>query len=506
MGPVEGHEMNASDNLLLEMSSISKSYGSVRALIDVDFQLKAGEVMALLGENGAGKSTLVKMLSGLVTPDAGSIVLRGSPIDIGSPHAARTAGIAVVQQELSLVPNLTVAENLFIGASEVKGAWTGRKLSKLAKPLLEQVGLQDLNPRRFVSSLSIGEMQLVEIARLLGRNAEIFILDEPTAALSDVEIQRVLSVVRNLTASGRTVIYVTHRLGEVFDIADRATIFRNGQSLEPVPVASLTIESLIERMLGRHLGDMYPPRPKEFGPVRLEVTDLETSGLVAPVSISGRQGEIVGLAGQLGSGAPSILRSIVGIGFTSEGSVTLDGEDITGVSQQKAIAMGIGYCSDDRKRDGIFALQAVTKNISSPALGTVSTAGWLSSRRERGLGRDVSERFAFDAARLTADAGNLSGGNQQKVAVGKWLSITPKVLLLEEPTRGVDVGARAEIYRTLRALANEGITIVFASSDLAEVHGLADTIVTFYRGKQIRVAPASEISESQMMMDVTSQA
>jgi len=498
--------MSASGDVLLDMTDISKSYGSVKALVDVNFELKSGEVMALLGENGAGKSTLVKVLSGLVSPDSGSITLRGVTTNLGSPHLAREAGIAVVQQELSLVPNLTVAENLFIGGTDVKGAWTGRKLRDLARPLLEQVGLADLDPRRFVSSLSVGEMQLIEIARLLGRNAEILILDEPTAALSDVEIQRVLKVVKNLTGSGRTVIYVTHRLGEVFEIADRATIFRNGRSLDPVLVSDLTIDSLIERMLGRHLGDMYPGRTSHFGPVRLEVTDLETPGLVAPASITARQGEIVGLAGQLGSGAPTLLRSVVGIGFTSSGTVRLDGVDVTGASLQKAKSMGVGYCSDDRKRDGIFALQSVIKNISSPALPTVSTGGWLSAKRERNLGRSVSDKFAFDAARLNGDAGNLSGGNQQKVAVGKWLSISPKVLLLEEPTRGVDVGARAEIYRTLRALADEGLAIVFASSDLAEVHGLADTVATFYRGRQVRVAPVSEISESQMMLDVTRQA
>lgn len=490
-------------NALLEMSGISKSYGQVKALADVSFSLRAGEVMALLGENGAGKSTLVKLLSGLITPDAGAITLNGQAVSISSAHEARVAGIAVVQQELSLVPSLTVAENLFIGASDVRGAWTGKRLSAMARPLLEQVGLGDLNPRRFTETLSVGEMQLVEIARLLGRNAEIFILDEPTAALSDVEIQRVMAVVKRLTAQGRSVIYVTHRLGEVFEVADRATIFRNGMSLEPVAVSNLTIETLVERLLGRQLGEMYPPRATAFGPVRLEITGLESPGLAEPVSISARQGEIVGLAGQLGSGAPAVLRSIVGISFTSSGTVTVDGSDITRASRMKAIASGIGYCSDDRKRDGVFQLQSVTKNFSSSAITGVSTAGWLSTRREKSMARGVAAKFAFDENRLSSNAGDLSGGNQQKVAVGKWLSINPKVLLVEEPTRGVDVGARAEIYRNLRGLAEEGLTILFVSSDLAEVHGLADTVVTFYRGRLVRSLPVEEFSEQQMMLDVT---
>ena len=492
-----------SQQVLLEMTGISKSYGHVKALSDVSFNLRKGEVMALLGENGAGKSTLVKLLSGLITPDEGTIVLDGQEIQIRNPHEARQAGVAVVQQELSLVPTLTVAENLFIGAKDVKGAWTGRKLSALAKPLLERVGLGDMDPRRFTETLSVGEMQLVEIARLLGRNAQIFILDEPTAALSDVEIQRVLGVVKKLTAEGNTIIYVTHRLGEVFEIADRATIFRNGKSLDPVAVSDLTIETLVERMLGRHLGEMYPPKGADFGPVRLEITGLETPGLAEAVSLSARQGEIVGLAGQLGSGAPAVLRSVVGISFTSSGSVVIDGEDITRASRQEAIGDGIGYCSDDRKSDGIFALQSVAKNFSSAAMGSVSTAGWLSGRREKALARSVAEKFAFDPKRIGTNAGNLSGGNQQKVALGKWLAITPKVLLVEEPTRGVDVGARAEIYRNLRNLANEGMTILFASSDLAEVHGLSDTVATFYRGRLVDVKPVGEYSEQQMMLDVT---
>jgi ABC-type sugar transport system ATPase subunit len=495
--------VNSANEYVLEMTDISKSYGHVKALSDVRFQLRSGEVMALLGENGAGKSTLVKILSGLVTPDAGSIRFKGEEIAIKSPHDARAAGIAVVQQELSLVPTLTVAENLFIGAKDVKGAWTSRKLAAMGRPLLERVGLGDMDPRRLTETLSVGEMQLVEIARLLGRNAGIFILDEPTAALSDIEIERVMGVVRRLTEQGSTVIYVTHRLGEVFEIADRATVFRNGRSLDPVAVADLTVATLVERMLGRDLGEMYPSRAASLGPVRVEITDLETPGLVAPVTVTARQGEIVGLAGQLGSGAPAVLRSVMGIGFTSGGSVKVDGVEVTRASRQRMIASGVGYCSDDRKKDGIFALQSVIQNFSSAALGSVSRLGWLLGGRERALARRVSAAFAFDEKRVSARAGNLSGGNQQKVALGKWLAIAPKVLLVEEPTRGVDVGARAEIYRNLRDLADQGLTILFVSSDLAEVHGLSDTVVTFYRGRMIASRAAVEYPEQQMMLDVT---
>lgn len=488
---------------LLEIRNLSKSYGLVRALDSIDFTLKAGEVMALLGENGAGKSTLVKLLSGLISSDSGTMKLRGNEIALGTPHAAREAGIAVVQQEISMIPTLTIAENLFLGATEFKGLWTRKRLAARARPLLEQIGLDDLDPRRIAGSLSIGELQLVEIARLLSRNAEIFILDEPTAALSDVEIERVVGVVKRLTENGFTVIYVTHRLGEVFALADRATIFRNGKSLDPVLVKDLTLDTLVERLLGRHLGEMYPERASKFGEESVEVVNLESPGLKQPVSLRARKGEIFGLAGQLGSGTTSVLRAMVGNSYTASGSVYVDGADVSGVSLRKALRSGVAYASDDRKRDGVFQMQTVGTNLSAPALSLISRAGWVSRRKEKALAELAMEKFAIDRDRIDSMAGNLSGGNQQKVAVGKWLSISPGVLLLEEPTRGVDVGARAEIYRNLRALAEEGLTIIFSSSDLAEIKGLADTIATFYRGRVVRVSAAEEMSMEQLLLDVT---
>jgi ribose transport system ATP-binding protein len=494
--------VSADGALLVAARGVSKHYGPVRALDDVSFELRRGEVMALLGENGAGKSTLVKILSGLVDPDAGTIEIDGQPADLSSARRSRTAGIAVVQQELSLVPTLTAGENVFLGG-RFGGLWTGRRVAQRARPYLAQVGLGDLNPRTYVSSLSVAERQLVEIARLLAREARILILDEPTAALSDVEIARVNRVVRALADAGQGVVYVTHRLGEVFDIGDRATVFRNGQSGDPVPVSELTIDSLVERMLGRPLEAMFPPGATSFGEVRLAVDGLEAPGLVEPVSLTVRQGEILGLAGQIGSGAPTLLRAVAGIALTATGTVRVDGEEVPSHSLQRAIARGIAYCSDDRKRDGVFQIKTVAQNLTAPALARVSPGGIISRSKERSLARQLASSFAIDQSRLGFYARTLSGGNQQKVALAKWLGVEPKVLLVEEPTRGVDVGARAEIYSHLRRLASEGMAVVFASSDLPEVLGLADTVATFYRGRLVRVAPAADLTQAEMMRDVT---
>jgi ribose transport system ATP-binding protein len=500
------HDMTqtSSDSIspILTMAGISKRYGKVQALDDVRFELRAGEVMALLGENGAGKSTTVKILSGLITADHGEIMIDGKPAHLGSSAASQAAGIAVVQQELSLVPNLSAAENIFLGGGSFKGLWTMRKLAAAARPFLDQVGLSDLDPATLVGSLSVGEMQLVEIARLLARDARILILDEPTAALSDVEIG-VKKVVRDLADSGRAVIYVSHRLGEVFEIGDRATVFRNGTSSEPFDLATVDMATLVERMLGRRLGEMFPPKAGSIGDVRLAITDLEVIGLEEPLTLSARAGEILGLGGQLGSGAPSVLRAIAGVMTPVGGSIVIDGVDVAGASQRTTMNPGVAYCSDDRKRDGTFANKTVLTNLSSTSLNRVSTAGWLSRSQERALGKDICATFTIDPKRLESNAGTLSGGNQQKVALGKWLGIEPKVLLVEEPTRGVDVGARAEIYTHLRKLADAGMTIVFVSSDLPEVIGFADTVAAFYRGRMVSCVPAHQVTEASLMRDVT---
>jgi ribose transport system ATP-binding protein len=488
--------------LRLAVSGLSKRYGSVRALEGVDFELRPGEVMALLGENGAGKSTLVKILGGLEAPDVGSIEIDGRPADLHTAVRSQGAGVAVVHQEYSLVPTMTVAENLVLGQVEASRLWVPRSLNARARELAAAVGLGDVDPRTPVERLSVAEMQLLEIARLLVRDARILIFDEPTAALADREIERVMEVIRRLAAEGRSIVYVTHRLPEVFRLADRVTVFRNGRSLPPAPVADLDVDRVVSMMLGRELGAMFPQRGDVAGDPVLQVDGLAAPGVAEPVSFGARAGEIVGLTGQLGSGAGAVIQALAGRAERAVGRVTLHGQELPLGSHAKLLRRGVAYCSADRKRDGIFFGRAIRENLSSPWLGSVASGGWVSARRERERAADIAGRFAIDVKRLSAPVGALSGGNQQKVAVGKWIGTRPAVLLLEEPTRGVDVGARAEIYQRLRDLCADGMAIVVASSDTAEIRGLCDTVATFYRGRLTAIRPHSEWTEEELTREV----
>jgi ribose transport system ATP-binding protein len=481
--------------LRLAVRGLSKRYGSVRALDDVDFELRQGEVMALLGENGAGKSTLVKILAGLVQPDAGAIEVDGEPAELFPSARSQAAGVAVVHQEYSLVPTMTVAENLVIGQTQSSRVWIPRQLNARARELTATVGLEGLDPRTPVERLSVAEMQLLEIARLLARDARILIFDEPTAALADREIERVMDVIRRLAGEGRSIVYVTHRLPEVFKLADRVTVFRNGGSLPAADTEQLDVDTVIGMMLGRQLGAMFPTRDSAGDRPVLSVDGIAAPGLAEPVSFTAHAGEIVGLTGQLGSGASATAQAIAGRAEAVSGSVRLGDAELPLRSHAAVLRSGVAYVSPDRKRDGIFFGRAIRENLSSPWLSSVATKGWIAARRETERAREIAERFAIDAKRLSSAVGTLSGGNQQKVAVGRWLGTTPAVLVLEEPTRGVDVGARAEIYQRLRDLCAEGLTIVISSSDTSEVFGLCDTIGTFYRGRLTAMRPHDEWTE-----------
>lgn len=494
--------MSAQSELRLDVRGVAKRYGAVHALRDVDLQLRAGEVMALLGENGAGKSTIVKVLSGLVHPDQGAIHIDGELVMLSSSDASQQAGIAVVQQEYSTIGSLSVAENLLLGQRDSRVVWSGKYLRKNAEDLLARVGLSHVHPATLVEHLSVAEMQLLEIARVLARDAKIVIFDEPTAALSDAEIVRVLEVVRNLASEGRSIIYVTHRLNEVFEIADRVTVFRNGRSQTAVSAKELDVATIIEMMLGRELGDMYPSRSGGFGEALLDVRGLRTTGARDGVSFTSHRGEIIGFTGQLGSGASDVLQALAGMVPALAGEATLDGESFAFGSRRSGIRAGVAYCSADRKRNGIFAGISIQQNLSSPWLPKVARGGIVSPRAERAAATRISEEFAIDAARLASNVGSLSGGNQQKVALGKWLGINPRLILVDEPTRGVDVGARSEIYRQLRELCDAGLSVVVASSDTNEILGLCDTVGTFYRGRLTALKPATEWTEHELVRQV----
>lgn len=492
-----------SERRYLQVIGVTKSFGAIRALDNVDFEVSTGEVMALVGENGAGKSTLVKILAGMYSPDDGQICLDGAPVEFGGATRSEHAGIAVVQQELSLVATLTVADNVFLGDTRHGWRVSPRALARAAAPFLDHVGLGHLDPRTRVERVTVAEQQLIEVARLLARDARVLIFDEPTAALAEREIERVKSVVRTLHADGRAIIYVTHRLDEVFELAHRVTVFRDGKSRPPVATGDITLDQLISMMLGGTLESLFPPRASSPGAVVLQVRGLLTKALNTPVNLAVRAGEVVGLAGQLGSGASDVLEAIAGHEARLAGEVAVDGRRIPPDSPTAAIGNGIGYSSSDRKRDGLFLQRTVIENLTAPSLPAVSSRGWLRPGEERAMGERIARSFTIDRTRLSSLAGNLSGGNQQKVAVGKWTGSQPKVLLIDEPTRGVDVGARAEIYAHLRAFAESGMAIVIASSDSQEILGLADTVITYFKGTQVSIRRREDTDSHLLTREIT---
>ena len=489
---------------LLRLASINRSFGAIHALKDVCFEISPGEVMGLVGENGAGKSTLVKVISGFDDGYAGEFRLEGEKVRFSNPTRAERAGIAIAQQELSQIPTMSVAENVFLAGDHVPAMATKIALAKRAKRYLDEVGLDDVDPGIAVNRLSVGEQQLVEVARLLAHEPRILILDEPTAALGESDSMRILSMVTRLAENGKSIIYVSHRLDEIFRVCHRITILRDGRSQSPRAANELDVQSLVELMLGRELQNMFPKRrPVVRSKHLLRVKDLWPDGALEPFNFDVYPGEILGLAGQLGSGSGDALAATGGKLRSRSGEIELEGRRFLPRSPKEAISAGIAYCSEDRKLDGLFLGRPIRENLTSPALERISKIGIVRRGIETGLARSNAEKFTVDVSRINAEAGVLSGGNQQKVALGKWLSIMPRVVLVNEPTRGVDVGARAEIYQKLRELADEGAAIVVASTDIQEIVGLSDRVITFYRGMQIGEIKLNDITAATILKQIT---
>ncbi len=489
----------------LELSGISRFYGAIHALDGASLRVRKGEIMGLVGENGAGKSTMVKIISGFDSGYAGSFKVDGQEVKLSGPDDAQQLGIAIAQQELSLIATMSVAENIFLAGLHVPTVATPNRLAQLALPFLEEVGLGEIDPHIQLSHLSVGERHLVEVARLISHSPQLLILDEPTAALGESDSQRIIKMVRRLADAGKSIVYVSHRLDEIFQLTDRVTILRDGKSHDPVPTSELSVESLVERMLGRELEEMFPPRPvRTDRKVLLEVKDLWPDQVLQPVSFSIRAGEILGLAGQLGSGAGEVLAALVGDHPCRSGTIVgAGGERYLPRSPRGAIARHMGYCSSDRKKDGLFLGRPILENLTAPALETISRLGLRLPALERVRAAQLARDFTVDVARLPDEAGVLSGGNQQKVALGKWLSIAPQVLLVNEPTRGVDVGARAEIYRKLREIADQGTAVVIASTDLYEIVNLPDRLYCFYKGLLVDEREGEDIEMTAVLTQIT---
>jgi len=473
--------------MLLSAASITKSFAGVRALKGVSFDLAPGEVHALVGENGAGKSTLIKIVTGAERPDEGTLAVNGRTVATMDPGLSRALGIAAIYQQPSLFPDLTVAENIAM-ALETGGPW--RRLdwpqrARHAAELLARIGAA-IDPLRLVETLSMPEQQIVEIAKAIGAEARIVIMDEPTASLTEREVESLFRVIALLKAHGVGIIYISHRLEEVFAIADRITVLRDGETVETCTRDRVDRAGLIRMMVGRELSSVFPKRAVPLGEIALEVRTLSNRSTgVADVSLTVRQGEILGLAGLVGSGRTQLAEILFGLTPADAGEIVVHGKAVRLASPRDAIAAGIAYVPEDRRQHGVVLEMSVASNASLASLASVSSRGLIDRARERAAAERYVEQFRIKTPSVAADVGTLSGGNQQKVALARWLSTDPSVLILDEPTQGVDVGSKAEIHSLMQTLAEQGLAIIMISSELPEILGMSDRIAVM-RGGRIR--------------------
>jgi rhamnose transport system ATP-binding protein len=485
---------------LLQLQSVTKSFGAVRALKGVSFDLRAGEVHALLGENGAGKSTLIKVITGAHQPDGGTIALNGEHVTHLTPASAHKLGIACIYQQPALFPDLTVAENIGLrlepGSARRKVNWGPRRTR--ATELLTRIGAQ-ISPDAEVRSLSMPEQQLVEIACAIGAGARIVIMDEPTASLTQQEVQLLFAVVKDLRASGVGVIYISHRLEEIFQLADRVTVLRDGESVGTNQVGEMNEASLIKLMVGREVSHIYPPPDGAPGGVVLAIKNLScVAGGVKGVALEVRAGEVVGLAGLVGAGRTKLARILFGITPADAGEIMLNGQHVTIRSPQEAVAHGIAYVPEDRRRHGVILEMPIAHNMTMAIHRRIFSGAWLRFGAEKQLALDFIRDLGIKAYGPDAPGGSLSGGNQQKVALARWLATKPKLLILDEPTQGVDVGAKSEIHKIIRQLAKEGLAVLMISSDLPEILGMCDRIAVMRGGKIAATLPGKSDAHAVM--------
>jgi rhamnose transport system ATP-binding protein len=486
---------------LLRLSSITKSFGGVQALKGVSLDLAAGEVHALVGENGAGKSTLIKVISGACQPDSGSVEIRGHVLTHNDPAASRALGVAVIYQQPALFPDLSVTENIALRL-EAGGPWRRvhwPRRRRRAEQLLASVGA-DLSPDARVAELTMPQQQLVEIAASLGGEAKILILDEPTASLSGREVDHLFSVIHRLKDQGVGMIYISHRLEELKSVADRVTVLRDGNLIATRPMDQVQTAELIRLMVGRELSAVFPKTQVPLGEVVLEARDLccRASG-VRDVSLSVRAGEILGLAGLVGAGRTELARVLFGLTPADSGKILLNGQTVAINSPRRAVDLGIGYVPEDRRRHGVILEMPVTANTTLSILPRISRWGLIDRPRERSIAASFVQRLGTKTASIQSPVGQLSGGNQQKVALARWLATQPKVLILDEPTQGVDVGAKSEIHRLMSELAGRGLAIIMISSELPEVLGMSDRIAVMHGGRIVGLMDASQATPGRVL-------
>lgn len=494
-----------SDEAILEMRGISKSFPGVRALDKVDLSVKRGEVHAILGENGAGKSTLMKILAGAYSMDEGEIVLRGRAVDIRNPHHAQELGIAIIYQEFNLAPHLTAEANIFIGReprSKFFNFIDQRRIHEDSAALVRELGV-NLDVSRPVRELNVSQQQITEIAKALSMDADIIIMDEPTSALAEAEIATLFAVIRRLKQKGITFLYISHNLDEVFQISDRITVLRDGRCIGTRETAEVTPQEVIKMMVGRTLDDLYPKEVVEIGPTVLEVKNLSREGVLHDISFSLRRGEILGIAGLLGAGRTELMRCIFGADPRTAGELWVEGRKVDIRSPADAMRAGIALVPEDRKQQGLFLGLAVRVNITAATLSSVASMGWVSRARERAFVDEYIKALNIKTAGQEQLAGNLSGGNQQKVVLAKWLSIKPKILILDDPTRGIDVGAKVAIHNLMGEFARQGVGIILISSELPEVLGMSDRILVMDGGRLKGEFTRAEATQEKIMSCAT---
>ncbi|MGA5690000.1 sugar ABC transporter ATP-binding protein [Cytobacillus pseudoceanisediminis] len=490
---------------VVEMKNIHKSFFNVQVLKGVDFDLIPGEIHALMGENGAGKSTLMKILTGIHKSNSGEILYKGEIVEYHSPKEAEKAGIAVIHQELNIIPYLTVAENMFLG-KELKrqpfGILKTKEMNEKTKENLNRLGI-DIDPQKEAGELSVGQQQMIEIARAIAANTKVLIMDEPTAALTDREIETLFTVINQLRREGVAIIYISHRMEEIFRMCDRITVLRDGQSIGTKITSETDFEEIVKMMVGRELGERFPERTAEIGGDRFLVEDLSLEGIFNNISFNVRKGEILGVAGLMGAGRTEIMETIFGARKKKSGRIYMDGKELNIRKPHHAIAAGIGFITEDRKDEGLVLGLTVRENLAIPNLKKLSKSAVIQKQKEKQWTEEMIQKLRIKTSGPEQEVKSLSGGNQQKVVFGKWLGTEPKLLILDEPTRGVDVGAKKEIYSIMNELTEKGFSIIMVSSELPEILGMSDRVMVIHEGKLSAILDKKEASQEKIMEAAT---
>lgn len=489
---------------VLELEGVRKYFGPVAALKSGSLTVYPGSIHALVGENGAGKSTLVKVVAGVHRRDGGVFRLKSEDVDFTSTSGSKAAGVAVIYQEPTLFPDLSVTENIFMGRQP---HGRGRRIDRTAMyaeatSLFERLGVH-IDPRRPALGLSIADQQIIEIAKAISLDASLLIMDEPTAALSGVEVERLFAVARSLRDEGRALVFISHRFDEVFALCDTVTVMRDGEYIATEDVADTTVDEMVALMVGREVGNLFPKTPAEAGETVLEVERLTTAGIFHDITFDVRAGEIVGLAGLVGAGRSEIVRAVFGIDEYESGRVLLHGQEIPPRRPRASIAAGMAFIPEDRRRQGLVTESSVTRNVAGVIRSSLTKAGLLTTRAETQAAAPWAAKLEVKTGALDMTASTMSGGNQQKVVIAKWLATNPSLLIIDEPTRGIDVGTKAEVHRLLSDLAGQGIAILMISSELPEVLGMADRVLVVCEGRLTADLPRSEATPESVMHAAT---